>query len=271
MERISPTRIIADHRVFDKDFWLSYKTLEKLMSADRFDEIKLNLLKSKRINEKYLKEVDIDQYNMEKQLLDKEWIDKNEEAKAVGTSTHEKIHTLFCTDLTSIKQDFGIDVDNYQVLAQENFLNTDRGIFNELKLEYPLADDIILVGVIDLLIKDGNNIKIIDFKTNDKIKTDSHYDLAKKKKKTLKYPLSKFQDCDLVHYQLQLSIYGWLVQQLNPNFKISSLEIWQIKDLKIKKKFPVEYVKDDIDKLMKWEVKNIHLKQEMEKCKPLTF
>lgn len=271
MERISPSSILRELHSFDKQFWLAYKTLEKLMPIERFNEIKLSLLKSKRVNEKYLQEVDINTYNAELALLDAEWTQKNEEAKQTGIQVHEQIHNLFCTDLHSVKSEFGIDTDTYKVSAQENFLNTDKGIFNELKLEIPLDDEVTLVGIIDCLIKDGNHVKIIDFKATDKIKTDSHYDLSKKKKKTLKFPLSKLSDCDLTHYQLQVSIYAWLCQQLNPDFVIDSLEIWQMKDLKIKKKLPVEYLKDDVEKLMKWEVKSIKMRKEMEKCNLIKY
>lgn len=271
MQRISASSILRTYRVFDKSFWLSYKTLEKLMPVERFNEIKLSLLKAKRINEKYLEEVDITQYNTEIALLEQEWNSKNEEAKQAGIAVHDQIRNMFCTDLSSVKKEFGIDTDTFKISAQENFLNTEKGIFNELKLEYQLDPEVILVGIIDYLIKDGNHIKIIDFKSSDKIKKDSHYDFIQKKKKTLKFPLQKVQDCELSHYQLQVSIYAWLCQQLNPDFVIDSLEIWQVKDLKIKNKIPVEYLKDIVDNLMKWEVKRIKLKQETEKCNLIQY
>ena len=68
---ISVTSIINSYHQFDREFWLSYKVLEKI--HPNFDSIKLNLLKSKRIDQKYLKEIDINQYNLEKALLDAEW------------------------------------------------------------------------------------------------------------------------------------------------------------------------------------------------------
>lgn len=271
MERISFSSILNTYRIYDRQFWLEYKTLQKVMNPLRFDEIKMSLLRSKRIDEKYLSEIDIDEYNTELQLLDDEWTNKNEEAKQAGILIHEKIRNLFCTDLSSVKNDLGIDIDSYKPAAQEYFLNTEKGIFNELKLEYQLSDDVVLVGIIDCLIKDGNNIKIIDFKSNEKIKKDSHYDFALKKKKTLKYPLQKIADCSFSHYQLQLSIYAWLVQKLNPDFIIDSLEIWQMDNLKVKNKLPVEYIKKDIDKLMEWEVNRIRIDNEMNKCNLIQY
>lgn len=267
MEKISPTSLLRDLHVFEKDFWLGYKTLEKLLPPERFNEIKLSILKSKRFD-KYLKEVDIQQYETEKALLDAEWTQKNEEAKQAGISIHEKIRNLFCTN--NVK-DFGIDTSVYRVSAQENFLTTEKGIFNELRIEYQLDPEVTLVGIIDCVIKNGNHLTIIDFKTNDKITTSSHYDVAKKKKKTLKWPMSKYLDTDITQYQIQISIYAWILQQINPDFIIDSLEIWQMKDLKIKNKYPVEYIKKDIDVLMKWAVKNTKIKKEMQKCNLLVF
>ena len=271
MQRLAVTSVIKDYHHFDKDFWLSYKTLEKVLPEVQFQDMKMKLLKSKKIILESIPNLDIEQFKVERELLNKEWTEKNEEAKQVGTTTHEQIHNLFCTDLRSVKVDLGIDTEQYQVQRMEEFLNTNKGIFNEFKMEVPLDDDFLLVGIADCIIKDGNYITVIDFKTDEKIPFKSTFDVGKKKSKRLKYPLCDLEDCAGVHYQIQLSLYGWMLQQIDPNLIIDKLIIIQIQNLKKKKEFRVEYIKSTIEKLIKWHLKSAKLKIEMEKCNELKF
>lgn len=269
MTNIAVTSLIKDYHVFSRDFWLSYKALEAAMDPMSFENIKMTLLKSKRIDPKIFEQVDKEKYEQIRLEIDLEWKQKNDEAKATGTATHEYLHNLLCTDLNGCKS-YGIPTDLYQVMQTEKFMES-SGLYPEFRIEVKLDDDYLLVGVADLIIKDGNQIKIVDYKTDEKIDKDSHFDLAKKKKKCMKYPLSKLPDCNLVHYQLQLSIYGWMLQQLNPNLEIRELEIIHIRDNKVKKVYTIDYLKDQVDLLIKWHLKSVKLKIEMDKCKELKY
>ena len=271
MQRLAVTNVIKDYHHFDRDFWLSYKTLEKILPVMQFEDIKMKLLRSKKVILDTIPGLDIEQFQVERELLDKEWTEKNEEAKQVGTTTHEQIHNLFCTDLRSVRTDLGIDTEKFQIQATEEFLKTEKGIFNEFKMEIPLEEDFLLVGIADCIIKDGNHVTIIDFKTDEKIPFKSNFDVGKKKSKRLKYPLCDLEDCAGVHYQIQLSLYAWMVQQLDPNIIIDKLLIVQVQNLKKKKEFQVEYIKSTIQKLLEWHIKAIKLKVEMDKCNELTF
>ncbi len=129
----------------------------------------------------------------------------------------------------------------------------------------------ILVGIADCIIRDGNHISIIDFKSDEKIPFRSIYEVGKKKSKRMKYPLVNLEDASGIHYQIQLSLYAWMIQQLDPNLIIDNLVIVQVENLKKKKEFPVEYLKEDVEKLLKWHVKSVRLKTEMDKCNSLNF
>ena len=271
MQRLAVTNLIRDYHTFSKDFWLSYKTLEKVLPEGQFADMKMKLLKSKKIILESIPNLDLELFNTERALLEKEWSDKNEEAKQIGTNTHEWIHNLFCTDLYSVKLNFGIDTDRYQIQNTEAFLHSNSGIFNEFKMEIPLDNDYLLVGIADCILKEGNHVTIIDFKTDEKIQFRSMYELGKKKSKRMKYPLVNLEDAQGVHYQIQLSLYAWMLQQLDPNIIIDNLIIVQVENMRKKKEFPVEYLKKDIEKLIKWHVKSLHLKTEMDKCNTLTF
>ncbi len=271
MENLGVTSIINNYHVFDKDFWLGYKTVQKLMSPQEFEEIKMSLLKRKKIEDSIIDSLGREQYEVEKELLNKEWTEKNEESKRIGTEVHERIHNMFCTSLNDVKTCLQIPTDLYNVIQTDKFLQTESGLFPEMRLEMKLDDDFLLVGIADLVIKNGNHISIIDWKSNDQIKFRSMYDVGKQKTKKFKFPLSHLEDCDGVRYQLQLSIYALMIENLNPDFQIDKLSIVQIKDLKKHKSFDVEYLKKDVKKLLNWHVKNIHVKREMEKCNLIQY
>lgn len=271
MYRISPTSLIREYHTFSRDFWLSYKTLEKVLPEIQFADMRMKLLKSKKIVLDSIPNLDIEQFKIERALLEKEWTQKNEEAKQTGTLVHEQIHNLFCTDLHYVKNNFGIDTDKYQVQRTEEFLKANKGIFNEFKLEVPIAEDFLLVGIADCIVRDDNHISIIDFKSDEKIPFKGIYEVGKKKSKRMRYPLVNLEDAQGVHYQLQLSLYAWMVQHLDPNLIIDKLVIVQVENLKKKKEFVVEYLKEDVEKLLKWHIKAVRLKTEMDKCNSLNF
>jgi ATP-dependent exoDNAse (exonuclease V) beta subunit len=270
MTNLSVTNLINTYKVFSRNFWLSYKALEAIMVPSEFEKIKMTLMKSKWIDPKIFERVDKNAFELKKAEIDLEWKKKSEDARNTGIAVHDKIHNMLVTDLPECQRCFGIPTDKYGVAAVEKF-QTESGIFPEFRMEVPLDDEYQLVGVADLIIKDGNDITIIDFKTDEKIETSARFDMGKMKKKCLKYPLSKLEDCALVHYQLQLSLYAWLVKQINPEFNIVSLEIMHIKDGKLKKTYPVEYLEKETETLIKWHLKATRLKKETDKCKELNY
>lgn len=271
MIKLSVTNLINSYHFFDRDFWLTYKTIEKLLDKDKFNQIKISLMKTKRIDKQIIEEIGQDVFEVEKSLLDVEWKNKATTAKEEGIAIHTQIKDLFTQDLKSIKTNFGIDTDLYQVQRSEEFLNCTSGIFPEFKIEIKLSEECYLIGIADLIIKNGKAITIIDWKNSDKIDFKSRYDVGKKKTKMMKYPLCKLMDVNGVHYQLQLSIYAKMLQILDPTLNIDTLKIIQIKNGKIKKEHCVEYLSDVVDNLLKWHVKHSVLKQKIKECKTINY
>ena len=68
-------------------------------------------------------------------------------------------------------------------------------------MEVKLDDEITLIGVADLIIKEGNKVKIIDYKTGQKIEMHAKYDASKKQKKSFKYPMSHIEDSKYNEYE----------------------------------------------------------------------
>ena len=68
-----------------------------------------------------------------------------------------------------------------------------------------------------------NVINIQDWKTNKEIKMRSF------RGKKMLYELSHLEDCHLIHYTLQMSMYLWMLLQHNPNMKPGKLTLYHVK------------------------------------------
>lgn len=59
----------------------------------------------------------------------------------------------------------------------------------------------------DIVIKNGNEVIIGDWKTNKEIKTKGYFNKKTNKVQCMKYPLNNIPDINYYHYTLQMSIY----------------------------------------------------------------
>lgn len=269
MTNISVTGILREYKVFSRDFWLQYKALEAVMLPEEWNNVKMILLRTKRIGPEILQKVDIEAYELKKAEIDADWLQKSEEAKQEGITVHDMIRNDLMIDFQFAKQRYELEGE---LSVPDAFLTAQSGLFPEHRMEIPLDEDITLVGIADMIsIKDGT-INIIDWKTAEEgIKFKSRYDMASKQSKKLAYPLSKFEDANGVTYQLQLSLYMWMARKLRPDLQPGKLKIVHIKDMKIKKTYEVEYLEKDIEKLIKWHVKSLKLKQKTMECREIEY
>lgn len=142
-------------------------------------------------------------------------------------------------------------------------LDLEKGVYPEFLIHYKTKDGLLkLAGQVDLLIKDGNHITIVDYKTNKKLDQKSYFDTTIKGNTKMKYPLNNIMDCNFLHYTLQLSTYAWMVQQLNSEFIIDRLIIIHYDHSDKVTKYDIEYKKDDVIRCLNiinikaWQIKN---------------
>lgn len=271
MNIIGVTSLIKNYHHFDQEFWLSYKALEVLLEPEQFKDVKISLLKSKKIPPKLIEKVGWEAYEVERQVIKKEWEEAREEAKETGIKLHKEIQELFSKKSDILRQNFGVPIDSYNVEQLEKLLQSESGLFPEIRIEYKINDDYTLVGIPDLIIKNGNKITIIDWKSNDSIRFKGQFQLGTKQTKKFKYPLSKLEDCDGVQYQLQLSLYAYILQKINPLLEIECLKIVQVKNFKKFQEFSVEYLKKEVDTFVNWHVRQDSLKKELDKCNLIQY
>ena len=141
------------------------------------------------------------------------------------------------------------------------------GIYPEYMISYS-DSEIFLIGQIDLLTISNKRILIVDHKTNSKIEFKSFYDQNTKSSVKMKYPLNDLDDVNFNHYQLQLSIYAWMVQKIHPDYEVKRLAIHWIDHDDNESFIECKYLKDDVEKVIAHYKKMKKIQEELDKDKP---
>lgn len=256
---VSVTTLIHQFSTFDEDFWSKYKTLEKLISEDKFKEAKVTLLKTKRFTDSIISDYGIDKdiFDKERKLLLKDWEEKRETSCIRGSAIHKQF------ELGNLKGDSEcIKKLNLGGKFKPNSTNRivpgAKGMYPELLLSR-ISDDKILrvAGQADLVIIDGFDVFIIDYKTSKKIDTKAYFDTRTRKKVTMKYPLNNIEDSNFWHYSLQLSTYAWMIEKIDPRFNIKLLLIVHIDHDNNVTDYECPYLKSDVEKMLAFHKKQI--------------
>ena len=259
---------------FDEEFWSAYKALEELMDMDLFLIVKKSLLATKKFNPKLLKKLNIDEnLFLEKQnAIKEEYNRKRIESCERGT----KIHAAFENSMYNKKhfdfEKFGYkDLSgDYECVKDYYKLDLKKGVYPEFLISLRSRDGVLgVAGQIDLLIIDGDDVVIVDYKTNKEIKKQSYYNRSKKSYEMMKFPLNNLQDFTFNHYQLQLSLYMYLLQQINPNYKCKSLRLIHIDHDGVQHEYDCEYLKSDVERMLKHYKKRLKVESEYNNLKPV--
>ena len=271
---ISVTTLISKfHEKFDKEFWLSYKTLEKILPIEYFDKIKPILTREKKVREEFLKDLEFDKFVSVRKGIEAEWDNNNKEACEYGTKIHLELENMFYDKPKELVKKIGlVEANSYDIKNSQEFLDTEIGLFPELLISYHSPDGKLkIAGQSDLVIKNGNKIQILDWKTNAKLSTKAFYDKNTKRQKTMLYPINNISDCTLSHYQLQLSLYGFMLRKWNPDFEIELLKIVHFQHDGKQKEYILEYLEKDVERMLAY-YKGKMLKDQMyEKLKPIEY
>lgn len=280
--RISVTTLIGLYKQkFDGAFWSAYKACEEITKSlgestgtdGGFSLIKGKLLDTKRWDPKYLTELNIDEeeFNtVRSNILLKYETEKNEACER-GTAIHAEFENSFYQSKETELQRFGLG-GKFKCNKNHIKLDDERRVLPEYLISYRSPDgELRIAGQIDLLIKDGNEITIVDWKTNKKIETTSYYDKKKKSKQMMYAPLDNIQDTNYWHYCLQLSLYAYLLQQYNPKFEIKMLKIVHVDHSGRETEYECPYLKDDVIKMLKHYKKTTRINNQKDLDKTIVF
>jgi hypothetical protein len=186
------------------------------------------------------------------------WKEKKDTSLVKGTKLH------------SIKEDLLLSKGGHPSLQDPetsykkayDLNNLLPGTYPELMLYYLPG---LLTGTADIIDIDKNKgFDISDYKSNSKIEFESYQAYDKntrtKKPKMMNPPISHLQDCNGIHYTVQLSLYAYFLEQFGYTCKsLTLIHLITDKDHNIiqEVKYPLEYIKKDIKKILFWYTNSI--------------
>ena len=251
---ISVTTLIERYgQPFDKDFWSAYKALEQLIPDYAWAVEKRSLLNSHKFDKEILGTYGISEldFNKTQQGILDEWDKTNRESCERGTKIHAAIEkSMYDMGANVSLKKFGVG-GKFVCDKGRTLLDLENGVYPEYLISNTSEDNLLrLAGQIDLLVKEGNNIIIMDWKTNKEIKTKSGFDTKTKSTAKMLYPLGNLDDCNYYHYTLQLSTYAWMIQQINPNFIIKDLIMVHFDHNNKQTVYHLDYLKDEVERML---------------------
>ena len=152
---------------FDKDFWSSYKALEKLLPTEEWAIEKKSLLNSKKFNKELLElhNISEEDFNREQQAILDSWQAENKKSCERGTAIHANLENSF------YRKKKNIDLAKYQVggkfecVKDKTELDLENGVYPEYLISWDSpSGKLHVAGQIDVIAKKGNSIVILDWK-----------------------------------------------------------------------------------------------------------
>lgn len=272
---ISVTTLIEKFgQTFNSEFWSAYKALEKLIPADKWKIESKSLREREKIDKELLSLYNISEndFNREQQAILDEWAAENRKSCERGTAIHAELENSFYKAGKNVElKKFGIG-GKFECKKDYTELDLPYGVYPEYLISRTSNDGILnIAGQVDLIVKNGNEITIIDHKTNKEIKTKGFFNSKSKSSVKMKYPLNNLEDCNFNHYQLQLSTYAWMLQKINPDFVIKDLILNHYDHNNKNTLYHCEYLKAEVERMLKYYKSNLIKEIQREKRKPIEY
>lgn len=166
-------------------------------------------------------------YGLEPRVIKDLWTKESNRATTLGTWYHNEREKLLC-ELQSIQRD-GTYLPIYSPIYKEHIKispsqKLDPGIYPEHMV---YLKSVGLCGQSDYVEVVNGKVNIIDYKTNKEIKLKGFQNWEGIVQK-MKSPISHLDDCNYIHYALQLSLYMFIILKHNPKLKPGSLTIHHV-------------------------------------------
>ena len=275
IQYVSVTTMIEKYgKPFDKEFVSKYKALERIIPAPEWKKEKGGIWKSHKIPKEFLEVHGITEKELNKvqqDILD-EWAETNRIACERGTKIHSQLENSFykAGDNITLKK-FGIG-GKFVCKKDYNELNLEYGLYPEYLIYYDNNKlDLHIAGQIDLIVKSGNEIVIIDHKSNKKIDTKGFYNSSTRSSDKMLYPLGHLDECNFNHYQMQLSTYAWMLQKINPDFVIKDLILNHYDHDNKNTLYHCKYLKDEVESMLKHYAKQLKLEKQKKKYERIQY
>lgn len=272
---ISVTTLIEKFgQPFDRDFWSAYKALEKLIPPDSWKIEKKSLLNTKRFDKSILDVYNIteNEFNKTQQDILDAWDEENRKSCERGTKIHAQLENEFYAGGKNVElKKFGLG-GKFECRRNYTELDLPYGVYPEYLISRTSDDGILnIAGQIDCLVKNGNEIVIIDHKTNKKLDLKGGFNTTTKSSVKMLYPLNNLDDCNFNHYQLQLSTYAWMLQKINPNFVIKDLILNHYDHEGNNTLYHCDYLKTEVERMLAFYKKDLIKQMQRAKRTPIEY
>ncbi len=272
---ISVTTLIEKFaQPFDKDFWSKYKALEKLLAPDEWKIEKKSILATHKIPKEILSTYNISEldFNKAQQDILDEWDKTNAESCERGTKIHSELeNSMYNMGANVSLKKFGVG-GKFVCDKGRTALDLENGVYPEYLISRVSPDGVLrIAGQIDLLVKKGNEIYILDWKTNKEIKQKAGFNTQTRSEVKMLYPLNLLPDCNYYHYALQLSTYAWMLQMINPDFVIKDLILVHFDHNDNQTIYNMPYLKKEVEAMLKFYKKSIFKQEKLAKLKKIEY
>ncbi len=142
-----------------------------------------------------------------------QWEQKGADACAKGTKFHKKQELATLGTDAYITETGVVPVQNMAVFTEPNidYTQLPNGVYTEMLLWNHYFE---IAGQADKVTIEDGYFDIDDYKTNKKIDMSSFKDWKTGRYKMMKYPVSHLMDCNFQHYEIQISIYAFMLEEM---------------------------------------------------------
>lgn len=112
---------------------------------------------------------------------------------------------------------------------------------------------------------------LVTHNTNKQIKQSSYYDQKTKSSEKLKYPLNTLDNCNYSVYNMQLSTYAWMIQQLHPDWTCKELILVHFDHNNNMTTYHMDYLKDEVEKMLNFWKKEAVLEEHKAQRKRIEY
>ena len=272
---ISVTTLLHSYEPpFNEFFYSHYKALEELADPDHFSLVKSGLIATQIWKPELVEKLKVNQEEFDakvQEILDR-WHSTRDESCLWGTQVHELMENSFYGQTHFDLSNYGCPNinGNYKCVAGYYPKKLEPGIYPEYLVSWVSPEGLRISGQIDCLICDNDlTINVLDWKTNKEIKKRGYYNSIKKKNASLLYPVSNLESCNWNIYQLQVSMYAYMLKQLNPEATIGDLNIVHIDRNGKQTIHSCKYLEAEVERIIHHYSKSLKTKELLDKNKPV--
>lgn len=227
---------------FDSNYWSLYKAIKDVLSRyNQFNMYKLsvggweNVVESWRQNP--LQRYESDVLDKQQQYL-LEWEIKRDTACEIGTEEHKRRENSFLK--TDYYEHENITYETPKIHNQRDILSIQDFESNRIYTELLVYNDRYkLAGQVDWVKKNGKGVSIKDYKTNQEITKQAFRD------EKLLYPLNHMPNANWYIYNLQMSLYGWMLEQCG--YVVENLTLEHTRTNKL---YEMRYLKSEVESML---------------------